>query len=699
MKLLNIKRLALLFSVLLPSICYSQTIQKGRVLEKDSNGKPLENAEILAKNALPANSDNEGKYQLIFKEKSPGEMIFVDSINKKGYELVNESQVQNWKLSNVKEFDIILCKEGLLKESREFFYGIGKSHYENEYKQKRSEIDELKQANQIAEKEYNQRLKEIYDERQKAYERLDYYSDLFSRINTDDLSEIEKRAFELSKQGKIDEAIQVYESEKLLIKFIKNDSLKQQTKIDLESMIPSVKRYAELCSFAGGKDNYNKAVRCYEAIALSDTTNFEYVSECSRFLRDQNQFDRAEKFYILLSQLVKKAGEINTTAYLPNMANALNDLAIFHTDLNRFDLAEKEYNEALKISRKLALSQSDENYLSNVATTLHDLANLHCNFKRYNIAEKEYTESLAISRILVQFNPEAFLPNMATTLNNLGSLYSESKRYRKAEKKLSEALVIKRELFQSDSDAYLPDVAICLDNLATLHCNIKYYEMAEKEYSEALEIRRKIVQSNPDAYLPDFAVTLNNIGNLHNLLKNYYVAEKEYFESLQIRHKLAKQNPERFNQDVAQTLGNISELYFSMKQYNKAANNCSESLKIYKDISICTSQNYKSELASQYGNLACYSLFLKQFGNAEISAKEGLRIDPSQTWIYSDLANALLFQGKKEEAKQIYIKYKNKIHPQDQTKTFKFFFLKDLDELEKANITHPEVERIRQLLK
>ncbi len=68
------------------------------------------------------------------------------------------------------------------------------------------------------------------------------------------------------------------------------------------------------------------------------------------------------------------------------------------------------------------------------------------------------------------------------------------------------------------------------------------------------------------------------------------------------------------------------------------------------------------------------------------------------SWINTNLAHALLFQGKFEEAKAIYQQYKNQPYPQEPGKTFGELFLKDLDELEKAGITHPDVAKIRKVL-
>jgi thioredoxin-like negative regulator of GroEL len=103
-----------------------------------------------------------------------------------------------------------------------------------------------------------------------------------------------------------------------------------------------------------------------------------------------------------------------------------------------------------------------------------------------------------------------------------------------------------------------------------------------------------------------------------------------------------------------------------------------------------------TDLSNEYGSLAWYQLFAKQFAEAEQSARHGLALDASQEWINTNLASALLFQGKWEAAKAIYMLLKDKPF---NNATFKQAFLEDLEAFEKVGITHADVTKIRALLK
>jgi Tetratricopeptide repeat len=73
-----------------------------------------------------------------------------------------------------------------------------------------------------------------------------------------------------------------------------------------------------------------------------------------------------------------------------------------------------------------------------------------------------------------------------------------------------------------------------------------------------------------------------------------------------------------------------------------------------------------------------------------------LQLAPEEAWIQARLALALLHQGKWDEAKEIYLRLKDQPYGDA---TYAKAFLEDLDALEKAGITHPDVPKARQLLR
>ncbi|MBP5421513.1 MAG: tetratricopeptide repeat protein [Paludibacteraceae bacterium] len=306
---------------------------------------------------------------------------------------------------------------------------------------------------------------------------------------------------------------------------------------------------------------------------------------------DCNRFEIAESEYREALEIRRKLAKDNPDAFLPDVATTLNNLGNLHRDLNRFEIAEVEYQEALEIRRKLAKDNPDA-YLPDVAMTLNNLAIQHSKLNRFEIAEVEYQEALEIRRKLAKDNPDAFLPDVATTLNNLAILHKNLNQFENAEAEYQEALETYREL-KAYPDAYLPNVAMTLNNLAVLHSKLNRFEIAEAEYQEALEIRRKLAKDNPDAYLPDVAIMLNNLAALHKNIYQLAIAESEYQEALEIRRKLALANPDAYMGSVATTLFNITLLLMrDAHRKEEAKQACKEALDIFNTMAEKAPQRY-----------------------------------------------------------------------------------------------------------
>jgi predicted Zn-dependent protease len=93
------------------------------------------------------------------------------------------------------------------------------------------------------------------------------------------------------------------------------------------------------------------------------------------------------------------------------------------------------------------------------------------------------------------------------------------------------------------------------------------------------------------------------------------------------------------------------------------------------------------------GNQSFFAIFMKQYAEAEQYARKGLAVDSTQLFIYTNLAAALLFQGKYGEAEAIYRQYKSEL---------KDSFLGDLKQFAEAGVIPKEreedVEKIKKLL-
>ncbi|MEZ5044178.1 MAG: tetratricopeptide repeat protein [Saprospiraceae bacterium] len=361
---------------------------------------------------------------------------------------------------------------------------------------------------------------------------------------------------------------------------------------------------------------------------------------------------------------------------------------------------------------------------------------------------------------MLQTNPERYEPYVAMTQNNLGNMYADLNAYGKAEGAYQEALEIRKRLAQTNPERYEPDVATTQNNLGLMYADLNAYGKAEGAYQEALEIYQRLAQTNPERYEPYVAMTQNNLGLMYADLDKLEKAMTYLNNSLPLFQKLAQQSPKVYEPKVARTLiikssilvkqGEQSaansalleakalaakhpEAPFSAtvlqffgqlyQEVNEPLDQAKKQVQPFKTaITSLTTEAEKIQLQQQivqmvadiweahpdnegiqtylsnaYGMLAWYALFAQQFEMAEQAARNGLEIDPSQQWINTNLALGLLFQGEYEQAKAVYEQFKDQ--PFNQNMDFKTAFLQDLTDLEAAGITHPDLEKVRKLLK
>ncbi len=476
--------------------------------------------------------------------------------------------------------------------------------------------------------------------------------------------------------------------------------------------------------------HYQEALQLYRQLAQKNLDVFQpdvamTLNNLGVLLRANNEMDKAKKHYQEALQLYRTLAQKNPDVYLPYVTSTLNNLGNLLSDNNEMDKAQKHYQEALQIYRKLAQKNPDV-FQPYVAGTLNNLGVLLRANNEMDKAQKHYQEALQLYRKLAQKNPDVFQPDVAMTLNNLGILLSDNNEMDKAQKHYQEALQIYRKLVQKNPDVYLPDVATTLNNLGALLSDNNEMDKAQKHYQEALQIYGKLAQKNPKVYNLDVCMTAINLGLFYEeileSMGDMSLKEEgiQLMEDTRLRlsifpkdHPVVKQYTpyvdrllEFFSSFTMEQfeLNQKIDAIETLKQQNETEQDVHQKvvrqqqivdLHHQLELYLPDNKDLQNLIASEYGSLAWYQLFDQQFTAAEEAARKGLSIDPTEEWISTNLALSLLYQGKWEAAKAIYLPFKDQ--PQGDG-TYKEVFLEDLDALEKAGITHPDVEKIRQLL-
>jgi tetratricopeptide (TPR) repeat protein len=161
---------------------------------------------------------------------------------------------------------------------------------------------------------------------------------------------------------------------------------------------------------------------------------------------------------------------------------------------------------------------------------------------------------------------------------------------------------------------------------------------------------------------------------------------------LEIYERLAKANPEAHEAYVAITLNNLAILYYNTQRFDKTEEYYLQVLEIQERLTKAHPEVYGQDYAGCLHNASYFSLQVQNYAQAEEYSQEALKWSDDIN-IYTNLAAAILLQGRFEEAKQIYLTYKDDLRDT---------FLEDFQAL-KDNNAIPEhiigdVEKIIELL-
>jgi len=445
-----------------------------------------------------------------------------------------------------------------------------------------------------------------------------------------------KRARECIEQGDLDRAREVLDPEgtKNDLKAIRNEHKVLSARIETHKIIAEQKiniLFAEIGRLkldTENKNRFNETEECYEEIENTQEElglEMTVLSAYASFLAEQNKHNAAIEKYTQELAMWRKLAETNSEAYLPDLADTLNNIAFLQAETNCHKEAECNYTEALGIYRNLAGTNPGA-YLSDIALIMVNLANLQSKTNRHTEAECNYIEALGIYRNMAETNPDAYLPDLTMTLNNLAMLQTNTNRHKEAEANYAEALGIYKNLAETNPDAYLPDLAMMLNNLAMLQTNTNCHKEAEANYAEALGIYRNLAETNPDAYLPDLAMMLGNLGVLQMNTNRHKEAERNFAEALGIYRNLARTNPDAYLPDLARALNNLAFLQMNTNRHKEAEANYTEALGIYKNLAGTDPDAYFPNLALMLHNLAMLQTNTNNHKEAEANYAEALGI-------------------------------------------------------------------------
>jgi tetratricopeptide (TPR) repeat protein len=223
--------------------------------------------------------------------------------------------------------------------------------------------------------------------------------------------------------------------------------------------------------------------------------------------------------------------------------------------------------------------------------------------------------------------------------------------------------------------------------LAIYHGNIGDVFTAQGRLKEALKAYRDNVaifehlaaadRSNRQ-WQYDLAVFHNKVGNVLLQQNNSVEALQAYRDSLAIMEPLVRSDPSN--------VGWLRELVFSYKKVGGIA-----FIKLHSD----SGQTDLQFFVETIGNLAYRLVLVRDYSEALEAADHAISIAPDWLWLHVNRAHALMFLGRVEEARTLYVRHRGEKNIPD-GRLWETVIREDFAELRKAGLTHPLMDEIEK---
>ena len=694
-----------------------------------------------SRNGVVSDKKN-GQFVLKLDGLGMGDPLGMTTVSKRGMMVFNKEEVDRWSVQK-KPLVLILCDANEFQKLKDRLVAIGRSQAKKKHKQELAKLEALNAKKQLTLEQYYAKRESIDKKMEHALAHMDEYADWFARIDESEIDAVSQKAFDLIKQGHIDEAIDLFKKneQKAKMPSIREkaeemrqlaDSAESLVQRDIDENMKQAKAYVEALKYKG---EWEEAGRVLKELADALGT-YEAMMEYADFARRQNQYAEAETYYKLCKDKIAPLVKTNPELYEPKLAKVYINLGVVYYCTKRFNESEQMHKAALEIRKRLA-DANPQAHEPNLAVSYKHLGLLYFETQRYDESEQMHKAALQIRKRLAESNPQTYESDLADNYNNLACLYRATQRYAESELLSKTAIDIYKRMGDANPQACEPDLAKSYNNLANLYSDTQRFTESEKMYKDALEILKRLAEFNPQAYESDLAATYYNLANLYSKTQRYAESEQMYKAAIAIYERLYEGAPQQYQSRLAKGYFDYGMAMLNNNKSNEAIEPVERSLKLCKDMmndkpnkalyaanlsclvglhntnkDYATAYSYNKELLpllkANYGEEAAkwkvvysgqllsqsfYANVLGKFEEGELYSLEALKVDSTQHLAYTNLAAAYLLQGKYHAAEKLYRQYKNEL---------KEGFLSDFDELAKAGVIpakrKTDVEKIKKML-
>ncbi|NNM24229.1 MAG: tetratricopeptide repeat protein [Flavobacteriaceae bacterium] len=548
--------------------------------------KYVQDAYVSAPFTKPANSDNEGKFNLSFVGLDGGTAVGLQ-VEKAGLEVVNGYDLEKVVINRKRPLRVFLTTKGKLAEAQTELYNISKRAL---FARKDAMIQRLRNEDEkaIAELEayFGHPIKDRFEAETELIQRIENvekrlpeFVQSMAQENLDFASDLYIKAFQQFKKGEIELAIDVLDSTLLNESYLEavksleesrrlvqiGADLEAKALIQIDQIIESYQLKAEsfelLFQYSKAAVVYEKLIDIYED--KENNLDEEYLAINYRRLAGiymaDGQYNKGLDF-------IKKALSIQEKLFGPDNLS----LGVSYHLIANIYLKVADYQQALKYQRKAIIireSKLDPQHAA-LADSYSQIGVIFGLLKEHEKAIAYHEKAMKI----FEAKKGAEDPKLAIVYSSIAVDYQELANYEKAFEYLNKAIIIQKEVLVPNH----PRIAISYNNMAMNWRLLGDYAKALEYMKKALEIQEEIIGANH----PDTAMYLNNIGLTYRYLQDYQNALVYQERAMVVMQEfLPSKHP-----NLAVVYNNMGLIYRGLQEYQTAIDYNIKAIAIQEEI-------------------------------------------------------------------------------------------------------------------
>ena len=486
------RKIVIFFMALLGTcnvLAQSVFVQKGITFRYNGKNPRTPLGGVYVKTATSPNgvvsNENNGVFFLKLQNIKMGDRLGRATVSKKGLMVFNQQAVDEWS-ARKEPLKLILCDANQFQKQKNNLISIGRNQAEKKYKKRLAELEKKNKAQQLTLDEYYAKLDSINRDRDNAEKHMEEYADMFARIDESEVDTLAQRAIELFNQGKLEEAIKLFEQGNYpeiyddAFKKIKTQAEELRQKAD-SAVVPADKDIEEYKKFIQAqvsvykmRKEWDKAAELLKGLADKLQTQ-DVIWDYAIFSQNQNQFAEAETYYKIYIKKQLLLSKTNPQIYESALGDSYNNLANLYYVTQRFADSEQMFNSALEIYKRL-MGENSFIYGQRLANCLFGLANSQ-------VKQEKYTEAISpFEQALEFYKKEAeqgkSIDYYTKIMSSLDQLYGQEKKYSQAYQCFKSNIPLLKTIYRSDKNNYT-------ELLKSILVSQSFYSIFEKQYVEA----------------------------------------------------------------------------------------------------------------------------------------------------------------------------------------------------------------------